>query len=66
MPAPRFAKMFTPNPEVMPDGTIRPSPYDVEVTFYLHEEPKARFRPALLEELTKLGVTSEPFFVDTA
>ena len=58
--------MFAPNPEVLPDGTIQPSPYDVEVTFFLHDAPKARFKPVLLAELAKLGVTDEPCFVDTA
>ncbi|KAJ3551692.1 hypothetical protein NM688_g4560 [Phlebia brevispora] len=62
--APRFAKMFQPNPEVMPDGSIQPSPYNVEVTFCLYEDARERFKPVLLEEMRRLGVASKPYFVD--
>jgi hypothetical protein len=61
---PRYFKIFTPNPTLLPDGkTWEVRCGDVEVTFYLAEDIKERFEKILQNNARCLGMPGEVEFV---
>jgi hypothetical protein len=63
-PVPRYFKIFTPNPTLMPDGKTWEVHYgDIEVTFYLAEDIRERFEEILQNNARCLGMPGEVEFV---